>query len=1495
MPATEQTWRNQKWMHVFFGIAGLAMLGTTVWMLAADHQREWKDYQRDFRKVEAWTTQARLDAEKSVQYEQQREELVQAVAQAESQAPSPELIENFRQRVKQHDEQMDTSAIEQLNEQMQATPTADTRTQLLTVLEGHVAGAKFVEDDLSRQLKFRRADLDVARSDYDLAVGEGKPVERLAELQAEFNTVKQDVDELTSQLQAASTYRKDLEKILVQIKQDEVAARKALADHDADVERLTKAYSEQTARSRALLEMPILDAFNSPLKVRQIWLPKLTLNNNFRDVARFDRCTTCHLGIEATAPGSAVEAGYKPEQLIAVQLTTPQPTPELEKLGDGTEQEQEAALQQVYGMELASEGLLNEDDATVKVVQPRSLAADAKLIPGDVILFINEVKITSRERALTYLVESVKWGQPLELQVRRGVPQPFSSHPRLDLFVGSLSPHKANDVGCTICHEGQGSATAFKWASHTPNSPAEAEAWSEKHGWFDNHHWIFPMRPERFIESGCLKCHHEVTELGPSERFPEPPAPKLVEGYNLVRQYGCFGCHEINGFDGPNRRIGPDLRAEPNYAFAAQQLLIDEGLEPREKALAEEVAEDPSNAAARRQLVQLIEADARLADDAEAEQKPHLSAQSHELASVLSDVETPGEYRKVGPSLRYLSSKVDFEWLYNWIREPKDFRPTTRMPQFFGLYGHLLPEPKLDESGTPVMDEHDHPVMVESGGLAEAKKFEPIEIRAAAEYLLSASQPFEYLPRPEGVTEEPSPERGKELFQLRGCLACHQHGDFPAGKATQGPDLSRMGSKLTTANGQKWLYSWVREPNRYHARTVMPNVFLLPIEEKDKEGNVTSVTDPAADITAYLLGSQGWQPKPVPEFSAEEQKALDELSLLHLEQSFTRRKAEQYLQEGIPESERANLKGDEVVLVGELTDENRDQKKLEYVGRRTISKYGCAGCHDIPGFEDSKPIGTSLADWGRKDPSKLAFEQITAYISRTHGLPEGGGAAADLAGYAAPQMNMHAPEHVGGHGHLPNVRDMDPDLGYPMEKLLHHQREGFLWQKLRAPRSYDYKKTENKGYNERLRMPRFPLDQKQIEAVMTFVLGLVAEPPAEQYVYQPDPRQKAIVEGKHLLDKFNCAGCHTLENEQWEFEYDPQFREFVSERHFPANEYALFRPEFTPKEIKDSQLTDRRGLAHAKISATLVTNEQGEVQEQEDDDNPDLMLNFYTLWKPTLINGQTWLASEQVPIPSAWITKKHEPVGGDLARLLHPVVLEKQREVNPNAKFSDAWGWVPPPLMYEGRKVQTDWLHDFLLDPYAIRPATVLRMPKFNMSSDEASKLANYFAAVDNAEYPYEFDSRTRDSHLAAAESHFPGRLEDALKIVTNGNYCVKCHKLGDYAPQGSEKDMAPQLAQVYNRLRPEFLHAWLANPKRLLPYTGMPVNFPLDKPLDPQIIKGDKGELITEGDSAAHLEAVVDLLLNYDQYTKNQYSIRPLIQAPTMPPAGQTGTTGGQ
>ena len=198
--------------------------------------------------------------------------------------------------------------------------------------------------------------------------------------------------------------------------------------------------------------------------------------------------------------------------------------------------------------------------------------------------------------------------------------------------------------------------------------------------------------------------------------------------------------------------------------------------------------------------------------------------------------------------------------------------------------------------------------------------------------------------------------------------------------------------------------------------------------------------------------------------------------------------------------------------------------------------------------------------------------------------------------------------------------------------------------------------------------------------------------------------------------------------------------------------------------------------------------------------------------------------------------------------------------------------------------MQTDWLHDFLMDPTMSRPAAVLRMPNFHMSSDEASKLVDYFAAKSGAEFPYEYNLRRRTDYLAGLEKTHPTVLNDAMKVVTDGNYCVKCHSVGDYQVRGAVRAIAPNLDQVYRRLRPEYVNRWVANPQRILPYTGMPVNIPYD-PTPPNF--GGISQELFPGPSTAQLEGIVSLLMNFDTYTERQTSVKSLVKEPP-PPAGQ-------
>lgn len=204
----------------------------------------------------------------------------------------------------------------------------------------------------------------------------------------------------------------------------------------------------------------------------------------------------------------------------AEEITVDVQTPKAEPAPDQYTKPINERLQSLYGMHLSEKSLFNPNDVTIGAVFPGGAAIKSGLRAGDVIVKVGGVRLVDSSQAPEFLAQNVAWGKPLALTIRRGVPEPYSTHPRLDLFVGSMSPHKVGEFGCTICHEGQGNATAFKWASHTPNDPLQAAEWQREHGWFNNHHWIYPMLPDRFKEANCLKCHHEMTELKPSERFP---------------------------------------------------------------------------------------------------------------------------------------------------------------------------------------------------------------------------------------------------------------------------------------------------------------------------------------------------------------------------------------------------------------------------------------------------------------------------------------------------------------------------------------------------------------------------------------------------------------------------------------------------------------------------------------------------------------------------------------------------------------------------------------------------------------------------------------------------------------------------------------------------------------------------------------------------------------------------------------------------------------
>ncbi|MCL6508659.1 MAG: hypothetical protein K6T59_16735 [Bryobacteraceae bacterium] len=91
----------------------------------------------------------------------------------------------------------------------------------------------------------------------------------------------------------------------------------------------------------------------------------------------------------------------------------------------------------------------------------------------------------------------------------------------------------------------------------------------------------------------------------------------------------------------------------------------------------------------------------------------------------------------------------------------------------------------------------------------------------------------------------------------------------------------------------------------------------------------------------------------------------------------------------------------------------------------------------------------------------------------------------------------------------------------------------------------------------------------------------------------------------------------------------------------------------------------------------------------------------------------------------------------------------------------------------------------------------------------------------------------------------------------------------------------------MYRRLRPEYVRDWIANPKMILPYTSMPVNIPFEDP--PPVLAQ-----LYHGTNVEQVEALTDLLMNFDEYARASTRIADRVQPTTPEAPASTGAGSG-
>ncbi len=395
--------------------------------------------------------------------------------------------------------------------------------------------------------------------------------------------------------------------------------------------------------------------------------------------------------------------------------------------------------------------------------------------------------------------------------------------------------------------------------------------------------------------------------------------------------------------------------------------------------------------------------------------------------------------------------------------------------------------------------------------------------------------------------------KGLSLFEDLGCHGCHAVEGYSAldkiGKV--GPSLAKVGSKVQDVT---WLESWIKKPEAYLPKTTMPNFFPVEgmtqlvyfknggqrtgvVTETDTgikiqaddgtiypyaRDDVLRIVDEVKSISAYLAqmnddnldNLQDTYSKSESAIKAGEETvktvgcltchAVDGLGtdFAPALDSVGTKVTPTYLRKWIedprsydPDTSMPSLRLssrelDNVVAYlmnlqkptpSPLSDSIGEIDIQE--GKKLVRTYGCFGCHEIPGFENESKVGADLGEFGAKMYDEL-------------------------------------------------------DFGDTLEEDVEHSWHGWTIGKLTDPRRYQTRRIVS-------RMPVFQNLKNNVEDAKAIAVLLKSFQPEKyplNYIYdhavEPHRVEKKnlIDDGRRVVKKYNCTGCHVIEGEGGEYQ-----------------------------------------------------------------------------------------------------------------------------------------------------------------------------------------------------------------------------------------------------------------------------------------------------------------------------------------------------------------------
>lgn len=505
--------------------------------------------------------------------------------------------------------------------------------------------------------------------------------------------------------------------------------------------------------------------------------------------------------------------------------------------------------------------------------------------------------------------------------------------------------------------------------------------------------------------------------------------------------------------------------------------------------------------------------------------------------------------------------------------------------------------------------------------------------------------------------------QGRNLLSRNGCVHCHTV-KLPDGrtmKATDDPpSLLHIADKTT----REWVYAWLKDPQAYAATSTMPNFKLSDDDARDMSAFLIANSAPLAGDTATISAKAAADPAAGASLYGESfcaschavQNAAGNMVGGDVGPELTRvgtKVKSEWLQAWLrnprvydPETAMPHYRFNDaqVATLAGFLQAKADSDLLANVhldaatpeqiahGKRLVSDYGCASCHEIAGIKKPENFAPELSRIGSKPVTQLVFlpgmqHTLPDYIATKIKQPRSFGQGlkmpqytfttaqidslttallslnerattlpASLAVAAGPESDYQPAGKAGklmtdlacfschrinGHG-----GDMAPDL---------------TWEGSSVQRDWLVQFFKNPGTLRPAlirRMPKFNLTDSEVNELSDYIMTVYQNPAIDRESMPLSGYSQGQVElGKQLFyGKYSCQGCHIVDTKTDKGYIGPTLTH-VGSRLSAAWMYQWFR---NPQSLRPGTVEPNRAMSDEDaraLTAFLMSQKGGSKQE----------------------------------------------------------------------------------------------------------------------------------------------------------------------------------------------------------------------------------------------------------------------------------------------------------